>query len=342
MQIQAYPKEFFRLARLHRSLISPAASERLRWITAWQQLRMDGYSAQQAANLLQLPRASLYRWQGRLQRSGKLSSLEFKSRRPQRVRKPAWRPELVQAVLALRKQYPRWGKEKLVILLRRQGFSTSVSTVGRILSSLKRRALLVETPTAYSRRRKKYWPRLYARRKPGDYQAQHPGDLVQVDTMDLRPLPNKVLKHFTGRDMSSRWDVVEVHERATAKTAKQFLDNLEKRAPFPIRAIQVDGGSEFWAEFEQACQEKGIQLFVLPPHSPKLNGYVERAHRTHQEEFYEVYAEDLRLGPLNQALQAWEKTYNTVRPHQSLDGLTPAEYIQIHYPQLIPKLSHMS
>ena len=32
----------------------------------------------------------------------------------------------------------------------------------------------------------------------------------------------------------------------------------------------------------------GTDLFVLPPRSPKLNGHVERAQRTHKEEFYEV------------------------------------------------------
>jgi len=58
--------------------------------------------------------------------------------------------------------------------------------------------------------------------------------------------------------------------------------------PFPIRAIQVDGGSEFEAVFEEACQRRNIKLFILPPRSPELNGYVERAHRTHSEEFYEV------------------------------------------------------
>jgi hypothetical protein len=29
---------------------------------------------------------------------------------------------------------------------------------------------------------------------------------------------------------------------------------------------------------------QGSHLFVLPPRSPKLNGHVERAHRTHTEE----------------------------------------------------------
>ena len=66
-----------------------------------------------------------------------------------------------------------------------------------------------------------------------------------------------------------------------------FLDALEQRMPFKIKAIQVDGGSEFMAQFEEACQQRRIRLFVLPPRSPKLNGSVERAQRTHTEEFYE-------------------------------------------------------
>ena len=61
-------------------------------------------------------------------------------------------------------------------------------------------------------------------RKPKEYQAREPGDIVQVDTLDVRPLPGVVLKHFTARDVVSRWDVLEVHTRATATTAKAFLD----------------------------------------------------------------------------------------------------------------------
>ena len=73
------------------------------------------------------------------------------------------------------------------------------------------------------------------------------------------------------------------------------------------------------AQFEATCQERGIRLFVLPPRSPKLNGCVERAHRTHSEEFYEVYDGDLEIIPLNHALKAWEHIYNTIRPHQAPD-----------------------
>ncbi len=82
-------------------------------------------------------------------------------------------------------------------------------------------------------------------------------------------------KHFSARDIVSRWDVLGVYGRATAGTARDFLDTVIERMPGPVKAIQVDGGSEFRAEFEAACEQKGLRLFVLPPRSPKLNGCVE-------------------------------------------------------------------
>ena len=86
-------------------------------------------------------------------------------------------------------------------------------------------------------------------------------------------------------------------------------DSSESLRSLDIGAIQVDGGSEFQAVFEEACQERDIPLFVLPPRSPKLNGHVERANRTHREEFYEVYDGDLEMEPLNLALKQWEWVY---------------------------------
>lgn len=94
--------------------------------------------------------------------------------------------------------------------------------------------------------------RPYALRKPRDYVPVAPGDLVQVDTAEIRPLPGLVYKNFVARDVVSRWDVLEVHSRATAQAAASFLDRVLERMPFPVRAIQVDGGSEFRAQFEEA------------------------------------------------------------------------------------------
>lgn len=342
MRVFGLPRAFYQVAKLHIHQLSPRAQERLRYLSCFQVLREQGLSSTRASQALSLPRATLYRWQRRLREQGP-QGLEEKSRRPRRQRQPTWSPQLAQAVLHLREIYPRWGKDKLVVLLRREGWLASTSMVGRILKQLKERGVLREPPrngVATSRHRH---PRPYATRKPRDYPVAKPGDLVQVDTLDVRPLPGMVLKHFTARDVISRWDVVEVHTRATAITAAGFLDTLQERAPFPLQAIQVDGGSEFQADFEEACQERGLLLFILPPHSPKLNGHVERAHRTHTEEFYEVYDGALEMGPLNQALREWEHVYNHIRPHQALDGRTPAEYLRECHPELAPglQMSHM-
>ncbi len=42
-------------------------------------------------------------------------------RRPRRIRQPQTPPLLVARIRALREQYPRWGKAKLAVLLRRDG-----------------------------------------------------------------------------------------------------------------------------------------------------------------------------------------------------------------------------
>ena len=269
---------------------------------------------------------TFYRWKRRYDPL-RLVTLESRSHRPLRVRQPTWPPELVQAVLELRTENPRWGKEKLTHLLRGQGRMASVSMVGRILSYLKATGQLRETTTPGVRVVRRSAQRPYALRKPKGYRPIKPGDLVQLDTLDLRPLPGVVLKQFTARDVVSRWDVLGVGTRATATAATRFLDDLQARIPFHVLAIQIDGGSEWMAPSEQTCQARGIHLFLLPPRSPKLNGSVERANRTHTEEFWECYDGDLDVASACTALLAWEHRYNTVRPHQALSYLTPLQYL---------------
>jgi putative transposase len=297
----------------------------LQWMTHY--LR-NGRNAALTCRRFGISRQTFYRWWRRYDPHN-LVTLEDCSHRPHRRRQPTWTAREAEAVLAARREYPRWGKDKLVVLLGRKGLRLSTSMVGRILSDLKRRGVLVEPPAAaLSRKRRKLRGRPWARRKPRFWPIQKPGDLVQLDTKELRPARGVVLKHFSARDMVSRWDVVEVHQRATSLAATHFLDSLINRMPFPIAALQVDGGSEFAAEFELACQQRGLPLFVLPPRSPKLNGQVERSHRTHHEEFYQVIPDGWSIAHLNPQLRRWEHIYNTVRPHQALGYRTPLEFLE--------------
>ena len=307
--------------------LSRVARQRLRWMDYY---RRRGRNAARTCRYFGISRQTFYRWKRRYHPYD-LASLEDRSHRR---RRPTWSAALADRVVALRRQYPRWGKDKLGVLLRAEGWSVSTSMVGRILTRAKARGALVEPVRCRGKARRPRGRRPWAVRKPKNYPVERPGDLVQVDTLEVRPLPGVVLKQFTARDVLSCWDVVEAHRRATSRAAAAFLDTLLQRMPFPVRALQVDGGSEFSACFEEQCQQRGLRLFVLPPRSPKLNGSVERAQRTHTEEFYQVTDFALQLPALNRQLRQWERTYNTVRPHQALGYLTPQQFLaQSQYPK---------
>jgi transposase InsO family protein len=306
------------------SHLSREAARRLKAVR-WYEDR--GKNASLTARHFGLSRSTLHVWLKRHGESG-ARGLEDRSRRPRKVRQPTWSAGLEVRVLELRQAYPRWGKDTLTPILRREGVEVSVSMVGRILSRLRHEGRLLPATTADPNIRSASYVRPHARRKPRDYVPQAPGDLVQVDSADVRwtGLP-QVYKHFSARDYISRWDVLGVYGRATATTAASFLEDLLERMPFEVKAIQVDGGSEFKAEFEAACAAKGLHLFVLPPRSPKLNGRVERAQRTHKEEFYQVIEPPDGLHQLRPQLLLQEQRYNTYRPHQALGYLTPKEWL---------------
>jgi putative transposase len=306
--------------RLPGAQLSKAAKQRLRWMDY-----ARTHSVAQTCRHFGIARSTFYRWQRRYD-PRRLSFLENRSSRPQQCRRPTWTAAQADAVRQARARYPRWGKDKLAVVLRRNGVCLSVSMIGRILVDLKRHGVLVEPKSARLRPHSRH-ARPYAVRKPQEYPVVAPGDLIQLDTMYLTPLPGVERRHFSALDVVSRWSVAGVRATATAGTARAFLAELAERLPFPLRAIQVDGGSEFMAEFETACQEHGIALFVLPPRSPKLNGHVERANRTHRAEFWELYDGPLELPPLQAALRQWEEAYNHVRPHQALGYRTPAEHL---------------
>ena len=272
-------------------------------------------------------RDTFYRWLRRFQRYGP-GGLENGSHRPKNVRKPTWSRDLESAVLELRLLTPGWGKDKLAVLLRDQGWQCSTSMVGRILRRLKGSGRLVEAPGADPWHPRRPFLRPYGVRKPKDYLADRPGAIVQVDTAHVSLFPGFTFKHFTACDVFTRWQVLEAHGRATAHTATGFLNAILQRMPFAVQAIQVDGGSEFMAQFETACRDRGIKLFVLPPRSPKLNGHVERAQRTHKEEFYYRLTSATTLTQVNKLLRRWEDVHNCYRPHQALGQITPLAFHQ--------------
>lgn len=321
-------------SRCEAAALDEEAARRARAVTRWRTAMRQGLTAEQAARAVGVARANLYRWE---------KDPALKSRRPKTVRKPNWTPALVEAVEALRLDYPMWGKAKLGPLLRAQGFSASDATIGRILKALVARDAIDPIPLLRSKkaalRRKLRRP--HAVRLPKGMKADRPGALVQIDTLTIQIAPGESIKHFTAYDPVARMTVAEVRHNATAHAAARFLDKVIARLPFKVSGVQVDGGSEFMAGFEQACADKGLKLYVLPPKTPELNGGVERCNGAWRYEFYAVYELPRRPAELNPLVDAFAHLYNTFRPHGALGGLTPTQHLAQLQAQETPP-SHMS
>jgi len=319
------PGSEYLISLLRQSSISHDGKKRLKWMDHY--LRHD--NARFTCRYFGISPQTFYRWWNRFDPYD-LQTLEDHSRKPRHVRRPQTPPEMIERIRELRERYPRWGKDKLAVLPKREGIHVSASSVGRVINRLKAKGLLVEpvnTVLARRARRKRCKPR-YAVRKPKGYKIREPGDLVEIDTLTVHLLPGVRRYQFSARDVLFKFDALRAYKHQSSVKAAHFLHYLRKKFPFPIKAIQIDGGSEFKKFFEEECQKAGILLFVLPPSSPKLNGHVERANRTHREEFYEVEEVDLSIEKHNQQLERWSYVYNHIRPHQALDYLTPNEYYQ--------------
>src|SRR5687768_3880073 len=322
MQVGGLPRRIIRSAALASRLAAQSPSNeavrRDAIVERWRRAMAKGLSAEDAAAAVGIPRSTLYRWQKRS---------EPRSRRPHRKRPKSWTPALVEAVEALRADYPMWGKAKLGPLLRREGFAVSNATIGRILASLVARGRVTPVPTLRRRPRSHRWSarRHHAVRLPKGLRPDRPGGLVQIDTVFINLAPGKAIKHFTAYCPVAKWTVGKAVNGATAKAARSFLDKVIADMPFPVEAIQVDGGAEFTADFEQACQDKGITLYELPPKRPQMNGAVERCNGAWRYEFYASYDLPASIDALNPILDSFQHLYNHHRPHAALAGLTPAE-----------------
>ncbi|MEB3702186.1 IS481 family transposase domain protein [Candidatus Bealeia paramacronuclearis] len=156
------------------------------------------------------------------------------------------------------------------------------------------------------------------------------GERVQIDHMTVTK--NGIcFKHFQAWERRSKFIDTSVYAHAKSSSAKRFLLEFVKQAPFKIHSIQVEGRSEFMAKFEEACEDLGIPLIVLPPKKSTYNGGVERGNRIFREEFYNknnLLADS--IGSMRFELSQAVLKYNSYRPHRALKGLTPLQYIHSH------------
>ncbi|MBO5910610.1 MAG: DDE-type integrase/transposase/recombinase [Elusimicrobiaceae bacterium] len=237
-------------------------------------------------------------------------------------------------IRTLRELHPFFGKAKIHALCLKQGLSISLSSVGRTLHFLTQRGIITPVVVLKCNKQRKFirkFTNSYSKRLPKHYKAP-----IQLDhtIINLRGAEHRV---FVAYDRASKFSLCKSYKQATADNATNFLHYISTLWPYTLHELQVDGGSEFRGNFELACQNKHIRLFVLPPRSPKLNGGVQRYNQTIQDEFFLPNYNTLptQVDALNLKLQQWSFYYNNLRPHRSLPDkrgipIPPVQFLQQH------------
>lgn len=299
----------------------------------------DKYGTEATVSAFGVSRATIYLWKKKFRESGgKLESLISKPRRPRRVRQKSWRPEIIDFILKFRKAHPGIGKEKLKPFVDefcdKKGLPRiSVSTIGRIIKYLKERGLLRGEggkKLSYYARSGRFYEREKRRRRRKRFKRQgglKPGDLVQVDSIVY--FLNGIRRYLVvGIDLASRFAFAYGYSHLSSRKARDFMEKFREVAPFEVRGVQTDNGSEFLGEFDRYLREVGIEHYFNYPRNPKGNGYVERFNRTLEEDFIDFMEEVLRedLKRFNRGLMEYLIWYNGERPHFGLRNKSPLRW----------------
>lgn len=297
----------------------------------------DRYGAEATREAFGVAPSTVYLWKKRLRESqGRLVALASRSRAPIRRRKRKVSPEIVKFIEDYRGEHPGVGKGTIKPALddfcRQRGLRTvSESTVGRIISDLREQGKLPlrrgfslqgRTGKLVERRARPY--RVKLRRK--GYRPRKPGDLVQMDAICL--FDNGIKRYIISAiDLKTRFAFAWCYRRLTSLSAKDLLAKFLSLAPFAVRRVQTDNGSEFEHHFHRFLKEQNILHYFNYPRHPQSNAHIERFQRTLQEQYVnwsEYEPHDTK--PFNHGLVHWLLWYNTQKPHHSLGRLPPLRY----------------
>ena len=173
------------------------------------------------------------------------------------------------------------------------------------------------------------------------FKAYAPG-YVHVDVKYLPQMADEDARRyvFVAIDRATRWVFIAIKSHRTAAAARSFLNVLAKAAPFKIRTLLTDNGTEFTDrlfggrarspsgehEFDRLCQALGIEHRLTRPKHPQTNGMVERFNgrlaqvlRTHRFNS----AEDLQT-----TLHRYVWLYNEHLPQKALEHETPLQALR--------------
>jgi putative transposase len=295
----------------------------------------DRYGPEATKEAFSVSRATIYLWKQKLKKAqGQLNALAPGDRAPKTRRKRTVNEAITSFIVTERTEHYRLGKDKLAELLApicaEAGIACpSASTVGRVLKDLKDQGRLLKyqklsvdgrTGRLHQRVNK---PKLKKERR-GDYHPEKAGDLIQMDC--VIKFVNGMRRYvISAIDYESEFAFSMGYQSLSSAKAKDFLHRFITVAPFEVKRVQTDNGSEFYKLFHEACEDLGLIHYWNYPKRPTMNGKIERYNRTIQEEFVDWHLDDLGydIASFNYQLMDWLLWYNTVRPHHTLKLKSP-------------------
>ena len=177
----------------------------------------------------------------------------------------------------------------------------------------------------------------------------YPIGYFHIDLTEVRTEEGK-LYLFVAIDRTSKFAFVHLVERATRRTAADFLQALVEAIPYKIHTVLTDNGTHFttpgnacsaaadiqlaWRRgesfrahaFEAACARQDIDHRLTKPYHPWTNGQVERMNRTIKEATVRTYHYPGHA-QLRQHLAAFLNAYNFAKRLKTLAGLTSYQFI---------------
>ena len=210
---------------------------------------------------------------------------------------------------------PRFGYNRIWVLLRREGWRVNRKRVRRLyrLEGLQVRMRV--------RRRKHMALHRGPAPVPGGPQERWSMDFVHDQLADGRPF-----RVLTVVDQWSRQS--PVLEPALAIGGRDVAAVLDRTigSACPPRSITVDHGTEFMSRaLEDWAYQHGVQLDFIRPGKPVENAHIESFNGRLRDECLNVQ-QFASLADAKAKIEAWRIDYNEHRPHGSLGHLTPTEY----------------
>lgn len=265
-----------------------------------------------------------YKWYRRCERLG-LRGLETQSRRPHHVRSREIAGDVRSSIETLRQANPAWSKYKIAHILKRdEGIIISASSVNRIFHD---RKLFWPSPISkVQQAAKRNWT-IRRIRAPRALRGAAPGSLVEIDLKVLNTLGSTYYQ-FTAIDTCTKLKYLQVFSSKTARCGEKFAKGMLNYFPFRVRHINSDNGGEFLAQCHAFLESQKITHFFSRVKTPKDNPMVENTIKADEYEFWAWGNLASTVKELNEKARHWMEKFNTYRPHQALNYLTPKEYYE--------------